>query len=264
MEVPAVFRDKTMHCVIRVDITTAHTYYIENNGTEYTISRMRTDEFKRTFDILEGYDTKRAATKFLNNPHILPTSAARVQLTSLTENTMSNPTTFRAPQTSAPVKKAEPTTPKQAKAELLEKVAELKTKSTAKATPKTAPVAQKAPKVEAKATKVDPKVSKEKVTTPAPKKAEPKATEEPKRGRRGAFSDPDSIVKLVKRPTEGKKRALMIAEILETGENRSMKVSQLLKKITKALETLGQRDPAEAVLSVHGGYLLGEGNLSVK
>ena len=100
-----------------------------------------------------------------------------------------------------------------------------------------------------------------------PKKAEPKKADAPTknieepvaRGRRGQFSDTNDMLKLTKRPTEGKKRALMISELLETGENRSLKISILLKKMQKRLEDLGQRDPVETVLNVHGGWLVSEG-----
>ena len=104
-----------------------------------------------------------------------------------------------------------------------------------------------------------------------PKKAEPKKADAPTknieepvaRGRRGQFSDTNDMLKLTKRPTEGKKRALMISELLETGENRSLKISILLKKMQKRLEDLGQRDPVETVLNVHGGWLVSEGYAKV-
>lgn len=187
MEVLAVFRDSNAHCAIRVDVTTNHTYFVENTGTEYAISKMRTQDFNHRFDVIQGYDPKRAAKKYLDNVYVPFTSAARTQLVNILENPMSETKTFRAPVTGSAAgaktlpNKTQPSKtaaakvaedPKKVKAAL--KTAATTAKSAAKEAPKATPAKAEPKKSPAKGTAKASESTKASPKKATPAKAQPK------------------------------------------------------------------------------------------
>jgi chemotaxis protein histidine kinase CheA len=160
--IPAVFQDEHAHCAIRVDLTTNHTFFVENNGTEFAISKMKTQDFNHRFRILENYDVVKAAQRYLRNIYTPVTGAARQQLLSIVESDMSEPRTFRAPSAIATGAKTLPNKVQPAKTEAAKVAASPKeTQKALKTALKTTKTAQAEAKAEAK---------KEPKSTPLPKK----------------------------------------------------------------------------------------------
>lgn len=175
MEVHAVYQDSNAHCCIRVDITTRHTFFVENTGSEYAVTKMRTEDFNHRFVVMENYDVKRAARKYLSNSFTPHSPAALAQLHKiLKENTMSEAKTFRAPAPSAVGAKTLPNKVEPAKTAAKEKASDPKKAMGAlKDAAKTAKVAKK------EAPKAEPKKAPVKSAKPAPKAPAKKAAAKP-------------------------------------------------------------------------------------
>lgn len=275
MEVLAVFQDHQSRCAIRVDITTNHTYFIENTGSEYDVSKLRTEAFLKRFHLLDGYDPRRAAHIYLNNSSIFPTSAARQQLTAITENTMTEVKTFRAPSSNpftktmdAKVKEATAkTNPKKEVAEVQKKQEEAAKKAAPKVplTPEKKSGKKAAPAPQAPAKKEAAPKAPAKKEAPAPaKKAAAAPAKEPK-----VIEDASAItVRLAKNPPAGvglAKRDKVIVEILQAN-GKSMTLAKLLKEMGKQIDTSNGRT-MESVWRHHGApsqVLRSEGIITVK
>lgn len=265
MEVLAVFRDANAHCVIRVDITTAHTYFIENTGSEYAVNKLKTQEFNQRFAVMENYEVKKAAAKYLSNRFITHTSAALTLLNNiLKEDDMSQTKTFRAPVATGAKTlpaKTEPAKTEPAKTAAKEIAADPKkvenkvtaAKKIAAESKKAEPAKKEAPAK--KTAKAAPKKAAAK--KPAAKKAEPAA----KAGRRGTFSDESAVLKIVKKIPDSlkvTKRAQLIYNLIEA-KGKELSVGNVVKGIQREMEKLDQVGSPAAILSVHGGFLLSEG-----
>lgn len=235
------------HCCVVVERGDIYVQFIQNSDGLVEVYQMNIHEFDRTFiDEFHDYPVARFAELLLTGPTPITPRAAKL-LRQLKEPTMATSKNAKKSPAAASSKKPAPK----------------KTEKEA-AAPKAQAMIGKVVNAGKTDAKVDAPAPKKADAKPATKTAAPKAEGEP-RGRRGMFSDPEttlSLVKAVKEDSDLKKRARMIAGFIEDAGKKAT-VKQLLGKIQKELDKLGQRDPAEAILSVHGRALVEGGFVKV-
>ena len=250
--VPAVYKNFSGRCCLFTEEDGRHAYFIQNDDEGLDLYCMPLESFKRTYAELPDYPVERAAQLYLNSSTI-PTPRAQEILLALLpqkEPVMATKNKKASPKKTAPA-------PKKAPAKKVD------------AAPAPAPAPKNAPGAVIGEVVNAGKTTATVAPTKAPEKASAKTAPKKEvaggqRGRRGVFSDPDSTVSLVKNPTDKiKKRAQMIVDLL-TANGKKMTAGALLKGVTKNLEAAGQNDPPNAVLNVHGGFLVNEGYVTVK
>lgn len=230
------------HCCIVVERTDTHVRFIQNTDGLIELYQMRCRDFDREFvNELHDYPVARAAKLLLNGPTPI-TTRAEILLRRLMEPTMAATKSTKKTSSKKPAPKA-----------------------AAKDAPKKETAKKEEPGALVGKTVNPGKTSAKEAAAPAKKTPAPGAEKSGTRGRRGIFSDQDAtvtLVKTVKEDSELKKRARMIAGFVEDA-GKKITVKSLLGKIQKELDKLGQRDPAEAILQVHGKALLDGGFIKV-